>query len=141
LESNNFLNRFAELIGDYRSYESRTIKLSPYSLFDEQGLKEQKQRVYQILDSIKKYDNLNDKLQKIVESLVKYFDAKFARIWFVDKERHNLILKFSTGKYKNIDGEFSKVSIDFLKIGPIVKTKKPAISNDVVNDPRIRYPE
>lgn len=135
------MNRFAELIGDYRSYESRTIKLSPYSLFDEQGLKEQKQRVYQILNSIKKYDNLNDKLQKIVESLVKYFDAKFARIWFVDKERHNLILKFSTGKYKNIDCEFSKVSIDFLKIGPIVKTKKPAISNDVVNDPRIRYPE
>jgi hypothetical protein len=131
LESNNFLNRFAELIGDYRSYESRTIKLSPYSLYDEQGLKEQKQRVYQILNSIKKYDNLNDKLQKIVESLVKHFG----------KERHNLILKFSTGKYKNIDGEFSKVSIDFLKIGPIVKTKKPAISNDVVNDPRIRYPE
>jgi signal transduction protein with GAF and PtsI domain len=141
LESNNFLNRFAELIGDYRSYKSKTIKLSPYSLFDEQGLKEQKQRVYQILNSIKKYDNLNDKLQKIVESLVKHFDAKFARIWFVDKERHNLILKFSTGKYKNIDCEFSKVSIDFLKIGPIVKTKKPAISNDVVNDPRIRYPE
>lgn len=141
LESNNFLNRFAELIGDYRSYESRTIKLSPYSLFDEQGLKEQKQRVYQILNSIKKYDNLNDKLQKIVESLVKYFGAKFARIWFVDKERRNLILKFSAGKYKNIDGEFSKVSIDSLKIGPIVKTKKPAISNDVVNDPRIRYPE
>jgi DNA-binding Lrp family transcriptional regulator len=128
LESNNFLNRFAELIADYRSYESRTIK-------------EQKQRVYQILNSIKKYDNLNDKLEKIVESLVKYFGAKFARIWFVDKEQRNLILKFSAGKYKNIDGEFSKVSIDSLKIGTIVKTKKPAITNDVVNDPRIRYPD
>ena len=32
-------------------------------------------------------------------------------------------------------------SLDSLKIGPIVKTKKPAITNDVVNDPRIRYPE
>lgn len=38
----------------------------------------------------------------------------------------------------NIDGEFSVVSIDSLKIGPIVKTKKPAITNDVVNDPRIK---
>lgn len=45
-----------------------------------------------------------------------------------------------SGKYKNIDGEFSRVSIDSLKIGPIVKTKKPAITNDVVNAPRIRYP-
>jgi hypothetical protein len=51
------------------------------------------------------------------------------------------MLKFSAGKYKNIQGEFSKVPLDSNKIGPIVKTKKPAISNDVVNDPRIRHPE
>ena len=63
-----------------------------------------------------------------------------ARVWLVDKERRNLILKFSAGKYKNIDGEFSRVSIDSLKIGAIVKTKKPAITNDVINDPRIKYP-
>ncbi len=52
-----------------------------------------------------------------------------------------MILKYSAGKYKNIHGEFSKVPINSDKIGPIVKTKKPAISNDVVNDSRIRYPE
>jgi DNA-binding Lrp family transcriptional regulator len=145
LESNNFLNRFAELIADFRTYESRTIKVSPYSVFDERGLKEQKHQAYQILNSIKKYDNLNDKLQEIVESMVKYFGAKFARIWFVDKKRHNLILKFSAGRYKNIDGEFSRVPVESLKLGlcvcNCVKTKKPAITNDVINDPRIRYPE
>jgi DNA-binding Lrp family transcriptional regulator len=145
LESNNFLNRFAELIADFRSYESRTVKISPYLVFDERGLKEQKHRAYQILNSIKKYDNLNEKLQEIVESMVKYFGAKFARIWFVDKKRHNLILKFSAGKYKNIDGEFSRVPIESLKLGlcvcKCVKTRKPAITNDVVHDPRIRYPE
>jgi DNA-binding Lrp family transcriptional regulator len=140
LENNNFLNRFVELITDYRSYESKTVKSSPYVLFDEYGLKEQKFYVYKILNSLKKYDNLNDKLQIIVESLVKYFNAKLARVWLVDKERRNLILKFSAGKYKNIDGEFSRVSIDSLKIGAIVKTKKPAITNDVINDPRIKYP-
>jgi DNA-binding Lrp family transcriptional regulator len=140
LENNNFLNRFIELITDYRSYESKTVKSSPYVLFDEYGLKEQKFYVYKILNSLKKYDNLNDKLQVIVESLVKYFNAKLARVWLVDKERRNLILKFSAGKYKNIDGEFSRVSIDSLKIGAIVKTKKPAITNDVIIDPRIKYP-
>jgi len=81
------------------------------------------------------------KLQFIVESVVKYFDAKFVRIWVVDKEKKYLMLKFSAGIYKNINGDFSKVSVDSKKIGPIVKTKKPAISNDVLNDPRIRYPE
>ena len=141
LESNNFLHRFADLIADFRSYESKPAKVSTYSISDEHDMVERKSRVFKILNSLQKYNNLNDKLHFIVESVVKYFDAKFARIWLVDKERRYLILKFSAGKYKNIQGEFSKVPLDSNKIGPIVKTKKPTISNDVVNDPRIRYPE
>jgi DNA-binding Lrp family transcriptional regulator len=141
LESNNFLHRFADLIADFRSYESKPAKVSTYSISDEHDMVERKARVFKILNSLQKYNNLNDKLHFIVESVVKYFDAKFARIWLVDKERKYLILKFSAGKYKNIQGEFSKVPLDSNKIGPIVKTKKPTISNDVVNDPRIRYPE
>lgn len=141
LESNNFLHRFADLIADFRSYESKPAKVSTYSISDEHDMVERKSRVFKILNSLQKYNNLNDKLHFIVESVVKYFDAKFARIWLVDKERKYLILKFSAGKYKNIQGEFSKVPLDSNKIGPIVKTKKPTISNDVVNDPRIRYPE
>ena len=138
-ENDNFLHRFAELIADYRSYESSTIKASPFIVFDEQQLNERKWRVYRILNSLKKHENLNVKLQLIVESLVKYFDAKFARIWLLDKDRKNLILKYSAGIYKNINGEFSKVDIDSNKIGPIIKTHKPAITNDVSNDPRIRH--
>ena len=141
LESNNFLHRFADLIADFRSYESKPAKVSTYSISDEHDMVERKSRVFKILNSLQKYNNLNDKLHFIVESVVKYFDANFARIWLVDKERKYLILKFSAGKYKNIQGEFSKVPLDSNKIGPIVKTKKPTISNDVVNDPRIRYPE
>ncbi|HZD34778.1 MAG TPA: GAF domain-containing protein [Nitrososphaeraceae archaeon] len=141
LESDNFLHRFAELIADYHSYESDTIKASPYMIFDEQQLNERKWRVYRILNSLKKHEDLQVKLQLTVESLVKYFDAKFARIWLLDRDKKNLILKFSAGMYKNIDGEFSKVSVDSNKIGPIVKTQKPAITNDVPNDPRIRHPD
>jgi DNA-binding Lrp family transcriptional regulator len=141
LESDNFLHRFAELIVDYRSYESKIVKASPYTIFDEHDMIERKSHVYNILNSLKKHDNLNDKLRQIVESVVKYFNAKFARIWLVDKERQYLILKFSAGKYKNINGEFSKVLIGSNKIGHIVRTKKPAITNDVINDPRIRHPD
>ena len=138
LETNNFLNRFGDLISDFRSYESSTIKSSPYMIFDEQEIKEREKRVYEILESLKKYDNLNDRFQEIVECIVKYFEAFFARIWFVDKQRKNLVLKFSAGKYTRIDGEFSKVSMNSLKIGHIAKTNKPVVSNDVVNDSRVK---
>jgi len=138
LETNNFLNRFGELISDFRSYESNTIKSSPYMIYDEQETKERKRRIYEILESLKKYDNIKDRFQEIVECIVKYFGASFARIWFVDKQRKELILKFSAGKYTKIDGSFSKVSINSLKIGHIAKTNKPVVSNDVVNDPRIK---
>jgi DNA-binding Lrp family transcriptional regulator len=141
LESSNFIHRFADLISDFRSYESKAVKLSTYTISDEHDMVERKSRVFKILNSLQKYDTLNDKLQFIVESVVKYFDAKFARIWLVDREKKYLMLKFSAGKYKNIHGEFSKVPLDSNKIGPIVRTKKPAISNDVINDPRIRHHE
>jgi len=141
LETNNFLNRFSSLIADYRSYESKMIKSSPYVVFDEEGIQEKKEKAFQILSSIRKYNTLNERLQAIVESLVRYFDAVFARVWFVDKDRKNLILKYSAGKYIGIKGEFSKVSINSLKIGTVAKTKKPVVTNDVINDPRIKHPE
>jgi DNA-binding Lrp family transcriptional regulator len=140
-ESSNFLNRFIDLIDDFRSYESSMVKVTPYTLYDDHEIRDQKWRAYKILNSLKKYENLNEKLQFIVESLVKYFGAKFARIWLLDKERKYLVLKFSAGKYKKINGEFSRVPADSNKIGNIVITHKPSITNDVVNDKRIRYPE
>jgi DNA-binding Lrp family transcriptional regulator len=141
LENSNLLQRFADLISDYRVYDSKTIKVHPYSLFDEHEISEMKRQVNMVLNSLRKYDDLRDRLQATVESLVKYFNAKFARLWIVDDQRKNLLLKFSAGKYKNIYGEFSKVSINSIKIGQIARTKKPIIANDVVNDPRIKYPE
>lgn len=138
LETSNFLNRFGDLISDFRSYESNTVKSSPYMIYDDQEIRERKRRIYEILESLKKYDNINERFQEIVESIVKYFGASFARIWFVDKQRKELILKFSAGKYTQIDGNFSKVPMNSLKIGHIAKTNKPVVSNDVINDPRIK---
>jgi hypothetical protein len=86
LESNNFLHRFADLILDYRSFDSKTLKPSPYAIFDEHDMVERKSRIYRILNSLQKYNNLNDKLQLTVASVVKHFDAKFSRIWLVDSK-------------------------------------------------------
>lgn len=139
LETNNFLNKFSELISDYRSYESNLVKSSPYIVHNEEQIKEKRLQAFKILERVKKYDTLNERLQSTVENLVKYFNAKFARIWFVDKSGESLILRFSAGKYKNLKGEFSKVSIKSLKIGTIVSTKKPIVSNDVHHDPRVKH--
>lgn len=141
LESDNFINRFTELVSEYRTYDSKIIKATPYSILDEQEFNEKKFRIYKIINSLRKSENLNTKLQLTVDSLVKYFDATFARMWLLDKDNTNLVLKFSSGKYRNSNGEFSKVSIKLnSKIGTIVKRNKPVITNDVVNDPRIKYP-
>jgi hypothetical protein len=71
-----------------------------------------KKRAYEILKSVKKRISLNNRLQAILDNLVKYYDATFARIWFVDKDRKWLILKFRSGKSKNIDEEFLRVLIE-----------------------------
>jgi DNA-binding Lrp family transcriptional regulator len=143
IESINFLNRFGELISDFRTYESINLKLSTYSVYDDnlEDL-ERKTKVFQILNSLKKYSNLNERLQKTVEYVVKYFNAYFARIWFVDKNKSNLILKFSAGRYTRIDGEFSTVSLsDSLQLGPAIRRKKPFVTNDLPHDPLTRHPE
>ena len=78
LESSNLLQRFADLISDYRVYDSKTIKVHPYSLYDEHEISEMKHQVNMVLNSLRKHDNLKDRLQATVESLVKYFNARFA---------------------------------------------------------------
>ena len=47
LESHNFLNRFSELITDFRSYESKIIKSSPYMIYGEGEESEKKSQVYE----------------------------------------------------------------------------------------------
>jgi DNA-binding Lrp family transcriptional regulator len=139
LENSTLLRRFAGLIADYRMYESKALKVHPYSVYNEHELSEMKRQINAILESLKKHDDLKDRLQATVESLIEHFHASFARIWIVDKERRNLILRFSAGKYRRIDGEFSKIPVGSAKVGQIAKTKRPIISNDVANDPRIKH--
>jgi DNA-binding Lrp family transcriptional regulator len=61
LESNNFIHRFADLISDFRSYESKVVKLSTYTISDEHDMIERKSHVFKILNSLQEYDTLNDK--------------------------------------------------------------------------------
>jgi DNA-binding Lrp family transcriptional regulator len=141
LEIDNFINQFSDLISDFRSFDSSLIKFKTLSIFEDQNIIERKLEIDKIMSYMKKEQKLDNKLQFVVESLVRYFDAAFARVWIVDESRENLILKSSAGKYTRCDGEFSKVAVKSNKIGHVFRVKRPVISNDVPNDPRIRYPQ
>lgn len=106
LETNNFLHRFEELIADHRSYESYTMKSVPYSVPDAHDQSERQRQVYEILNSLKKFDNLNDRLQSTVESLVNVMGAKLARIWLVAQTPPDNSSRISIIAYR-MNGPFS----------------------------------
>lgn len=141
LEIDNFIYQFSDLISDFRTFDSKLFKFNPNLSFDDHDLVTRKLSIHKILNSLNKEQSIVKKFDLIVESMVKYFDAAFARIWILDDDQKYLLLKCSAGMYTDCQGEFSKVSVNSSKIGHVLRTKKPAISNDLSNDPRIKYPD
>lgn len=139
LEIDNFIYQFSDLIADFRTFDSRLFKFNPSMSFDDHGLTNRRLEIHKILYSLNKEQNMSKKFELVTESLIKYFDAAFARIWILNENKDFLILKSSAGIYTNCRGEFSRVSINSGKIGYVLRTRKPAISNDLQNDPRIKY--
>jgi DNA-binding Lrp family transcriptional regulator len=136
LEISNFLHGFSRLFTDFRTYESKALKIFPYTVIDEHDLNRRRWHVFKILNSLYEYDNLNDKLQAIVNSVIKCLDATFARIWLLDKEKR-LALKFSASNSKPHNGKFQKEPIKDLDI--ILRKKRAIITNDILNDSRTRH--
>jgi len=141
LEIDNFIYQFSDLIADFRTFDSRLFKFNPNLSFDDGDLTNRKLSIHKILNSLNKEETMSKKFELVVESLVKYFDAAFARIWILNDEGDYMILKSSAGIYTNCHGEFSKVPTNSGKIGYVLRSRKPAISNDLANDPRIKYPK
>jgi PAS domain S-box-containing protein len=76
-------------------------------------------------------------LRGSAEAIVRHLDAAFARIWTLNKEKSMLELQASAGRYTHLDGPHSRIPIGKLKIGLIAQEKKPYLTNDVMNDPRV----
>ena len=76
-------------------------------------------------------------LRGCAEAIVRHLDAAFARIWTLNKERNMLELQASAGMYTHLDGPHGRIQVGQLKIGLIAEEKKPHLTNDVVNDPRV----
>ncbi|MDB4995004.1 MAG: domain S-box-containing protein, partial [Myxococcaceae bacterium] len=80
-------------------------------------------------------------LQGCCEAIVRQLGASFARIWTLNAATNVLELQASAGMYTQIDGPDARVPVGELKIGLIAEERRPHLSNDVENDPRIGDPE
>jgi transcriptional regulator with GAF, ATPase, and Fis domain len=87
--------------------------------------------------SLSKPAHLGEILQGAAEAIVRHLDAAFARIWTLDKEKNLLELQASAGMYTHVDGPHSRIQFGKLKIGVIAQQKRPHLTNDVLNDPRV----
>jgi PAS domain S-box-containing protein len=78
-----------------------------------------------------------DMLRECAEAIVRQLDASFARIWTLNHQENTLELQASAGIYTRLDGTYSRIPFGSLKVGLIASEKKPHLTNDVLNDPRI----
>jgi PAS domain S-box-containing protein len=76
-------------------------------------------------------------LHGAAEAIVRHLDAAFARIWTLNTEKNMLELQASAGMYTHLDGPHSRIQVGDLKIGLIAEEKKPHLTNDVLDDPRV----
>ncbi|MEP6704416.1 MAG: PAS domain S-box protein, partial [Acidobacteriota bacterium] len=81
--------------------------------------------------------SLRELLDACVQHLVKDLDVAFARIWTLNEAENVLELQASAGMYTHLDGAHSRVPVGKFKIGMIAEERRPHLTNDVPNDPRI----
>jgi PAS domain S-box-containing protein len=80
---------------------------------------------------------LREGLQRTAEALVRHFDAAFARIWTLNESDQVLELQASAGLYRHLNGGHSRVAVGQYKIGLIAQERRPHLTNDVPDDPRV----
>ena len=84
-----------------------------------------------------KEESLKTILGECSEAIVRHLDAAFARIWTLTDDGKMLELQASAGMYTHLDGSHSRIPMGQFKIGMIAQERKPHLTNDVLNDPRI----
>ena len=86
-------------------------------------------------------DTLRELLQPCAEAMVRYLDAAFARIWWLPPGKDVLELHASAGMYTQLDGRHARIAVGQFKIGKIAQQRRPLLTNEVANDPRISDPD
>ena len=72
---------------------------------------------------------------------MRHLGAAFARIWTLNEAENVLEMQASAGMYTRTDGDFGRVPVAHRKLGLIAQQRRAYLTNDVLNDPLITYPE
>jgi len=86
-------------------------------------------------------DTLAETLRRCAAAIVRHLEGAFARIWILNVAEQMLELQASAGKYTHLNGGHARVRVGQFKIGKIASERKPHLTNDVLNDPRVGDPE
>ncbi len=71
------------------------------------------------------------------EALVRHLDMAFARVWTLDDDNTVLELQASAGLYTHLNGDHSRIPVGQFKIGRIASSRRPHLTNTVVDDPQV----
>ena len=82
-------------------------------------------------------EDLKGILHNCAGAVVRHLDAAFARIWTLSGDGRELELQASAGMYTRLDGPHSRIPVGQHKIGLIAQERKPHLTNDAQNDPRV----
>jgi PAS domain S-box-containing protein len=82
-------------------------------------------------------EDLKGILHNCAGAVVRHLDAAFARIWTLSGDGRELELQASAGMYTHLDGPHSRILVGQHKIGLIAQERKPHLTNDSQNDPRV----
>jgi PAS domain S-box-containing protein len=82
-------------------------------------------------------EDLKGILHNCAGAVVRHLDAAFARIWTLSGDGRELELQASAGMYTHLYGPHSRILVGQHKIGLIAQERKPHLTNDAQNDPRV----
>ncbi len=82
-------------------------------------------------------EELKGALHNCARAVVRHLDAAFARIWTLSSDDRELELQASAGMYTHLDGPHSRILVGQHKIGLIAQERKPHLTSEAQNDPRV----
>ena len=125
--------------GDVREFIGTVVDITERRLAEEAQARQVRDSALRVDISgvLAKADSVRAMLQGCAEALVRQLDVAFARIWTLARGANILTLEASAGLYTHLDGAHSRVAVGDLKIGLIAHERRPHLTNDVPNDPRV----
>ena len=127
------LKRFENMISEHVIYQSEMTKQVPYTFSFDTSL-DRMTKALLISLALSKDGNIRDKIRQFTDGIRRCFEAKCVCLWLIDKKTDELTLTNAYGNYEYIPPEYAEISWSSIKFDSILRTKKPVLVNDLVDE-------